>query len=285
MIFHENEYIGDRYVIGMSGGKDSTALALHMIHKEGIAKEDMEFVFMDTGWESDITYQYIDYLKNKLQINIITLSKNIKLHEQHKEVYKQIKDILGRDSVFVKLTLNQKHFATTHIQYCTRILKLDPLKEYYNSIDFEPINTIGIRKEESVKRSKYKEYEYHDALDCWSYRPILNYTLQDVIDIHCEYDVIPNNLYIKEHQHRVGCYPCIHSNKKELSTFNDKKRIQVIRILEKYLTTLKNKDVHFFRGGFVDDVLEWSKTSHGGKQFFLFNTIEKPCVKWGMCGI
>ncbi len=42
-------------IVSMSGGKDSTAMALLAIERD---TEDLEFVFADTGHEHEMTYEY-----------------------------------------------------------------------------------------------------------------------------------------------------------------------------------------------------------------------------------
>jgi sulfur relay (sulfurtransferase) DsrC/TusE family protein len=63
--------------------------------------------------------------------------------------------------------------------------------------------------------------------------------------------------------------------------------IEVIRLLEDYVTKYRDKPCTFFKIRNIDEVLNWSKTAHGGKQYQLFNneTISPSCQKWGMCGI
>jgi 3'-phosphoadenosine 5'-phosphosulfate sulfotransferase (PAPS reductase)/FAD synthetase len=287
MIFKNNntEYIGDKYILGMSGGKDSTAMAIYMLFELEIPREQLEFVFMDTGWEAEITYKYLQYLEQTLDIQIIRLQADYKIKEEHQEIYNKIKNILGKDSNMVKQILNQRCFPSGRLQWCTKQLKIIPLKKYYDSVDFEPINTVGIRREESHKRSTYTEYEYNDFLDCWVYRPLIDMTTEDIINLHHKYNVLPNSLYIKNNQQRVGCYPCIRSNKKELANFKDEKIIEVITILEEYLTKQCKKPKTFFKGKNIKEVLEWARTSRGGKQFYLFNLTTPECKRWGMCGI
>lgn len=48
---------------GISGGKDSTALAIWMVKDSGYPRESLEFSFCDTGNESPVTYRYLDYLE------------------------------------------------------------------------------------------------------------------------------------------------------------------------------------------------------------------------------
>jgi len=59
-----------RHILNLSGGKDSTALALHM--RDTIP--DMEYVFCDTGEELRETYEYLDQVEAFLGKKIIRLN-------------------------------------------------------------------------------------------------------------------------------------------------------------------------------------------------------------------
>lgn len=59
-----------RHIMGLSGGKDSTALAV-LLHKE---IPEMEYFFCDTGKELQETYDYLDKVKARLGIKIKYLS-------------------------------------------------------------------------------------------------------------------------------------------------------------------------------------------------------------------
>ena len=59
-----------RHVLGLSGGKDSTALAI-LLHKE---IPEMEYFFCDTHKELQETYDYLDRIKARLGIKIHYLS-------------------------------------------------------------------------------------------------------------------------------------------------------------------------------------------------------------------
>ena len=59
--FEENEainYEDKLIVVSVSGGKDSTAMCLHLF-EQGYDKDDFVRVFADTGWESEETYRYL----------------------------------------------------------------------------------------------------------------------------------------------------------------------------------------------------------------------------------
>ena len=51
----------------MSGGKDSTAMALLARERE---VDNIRYVFADTGHEHAMTYEYLDYLEDALGIKI-----------------------------------------------------------------------------------------------------------------------------------------------------------------------------------------------------------------------
>ena len=48
-----------RHILGISGGKDSAALAIHLRDRV----PEMEYVFCDTGKELKETYEFIDKLE------------------------------------------------------------------------------------------------------------------------------------------------------------------------------------------------------------------------------
>ena len=57
-----------RHVLGLSGGKDSAALAVHM--SENYPEIPVEYYFTDTGYELSETYDYLDKLKTRLNKDI-----------------------------------------------------------------------------------------------------------------------------------------------------------------------------------------------------------------------
>jgi len=59
-----------RHILGLSGGKDSTALAI-LLHEE---IPDMEYFFCDTQKEFPETYDYLERIKAMLGITITYLS-------------------------------------------------------------------------------------------------------------------------------------------------------------------------------------------------------------------
>ena len=274
-------YIDARPIVaGISGGKDSTAMGLLL------REWDIPFraVFMDTGWEDERTQTYlIDVLEPLFgPIDRIRSSKY--------------------PGGMPDLIRAKKAFAWRLVRFCTEELKFKPIQAYLEAVsdeeDCEPINAVGIRRAESQARSAALEWEWNPDLDCEVWRPLVRWSTQDVIDIHTRHGVRPNPLYLKGAR-RVGCFPCIFSRKAEIRLVADlaPDRIATIRQLEAELTVARGSPRTYFHGRaaarsakgapapdiYIDEVVDWARTAHGGRQGLLFDVDEPGCVRWGLC--
>ena len=70
-----------RHILGLSGGKDSTALAIYMRDRV----PEMEYFFCDTGAELPETYEYLAKLEVYLGKKIVRLSGNGLTKSRHLE--------------------------------------------------------------------------------------------------------------------------------------------------------------------------------------------------------
>jgi len=274
---------GAMVVASVSGGKDSTALSLYLT-EQGI---EHRRVFADTGWEEPRTYEYLDYLRSVLG---------------------PIDTVQSEIGGMVDLIRQRQMFPSQRFRFCTSELKVIPIKKYLDALPVAPVSVVGIRAEESVSRSKMEEWEWSDAFDCWVWRPLINWSEQDVIDIHTRHGVLPNPLYLDINASRVGCFPCIYSKKKEIETFAKvaPEKVALIEKLEAEQTELagqrreakgldrEKKPRTFFQirppgakgqsmAVPIRDVVEWSQTGTGGRQTELFYDHSGGCVRWGLC--
>lgn len=274
------DYKNCQIVVSVSGGKDSSAMCLDLLEK-GYSQNDFIRVFADTGWEDQSTLGYLEYLEKTVG-KIERIQAKIKINEDYRKSIEKIESLLGFESPMIRHAYKYKFMSNPFHKWCTRILKINPFKDFFNSLDADPVNLVGIRKEESPRRSKMSEWEYNDLFDCWTHRPLIEWTEEQVIDIHHRFNLLPNSLYLNG-WNRVGCYPCIFSRKEEIKRISEE-RIQIIEILENDLQASffkpKNDQTTTIR-----QVVEWSKTARGGKQFQLFDTEKPTCSKWGLCGI
>tara|TARA_R110000824_G_scaffold35722_3_gene111690 strand:- start:1102 stop:2250 length:1149 start_codon:yes stop_codon:yes gene_type:complete len=283
-----------RPIVSVSGGKDSTAMCLHLMEM-GYTRDDFDRVFMDTGWEHASTYAYLDKLEETIG-PITRLKADIKVRDEHREHVAHFEERIGFESPMIRRMFLYTGFPSRVRKWCTKELKIQPLQKHLDSLDFEFVNLVGIRKEESPRRAKMQEWEYHDSWDCWVWRPLIDWKEKEVIDIHRRFSLVPNRLYLNGST-RVGCWPCISSRKKEIVQLGDE-RVSLIRDLEVLITELHRKKKgedelmstffqsplrHRFKVMAIDDVMSWSRTSRGGSQFEMFATEEPTCVRWGMC--
>lgn len=208
---------GRRVVASISGGKDSSAMSLYLTEL-GV---EHDRVHMPTGWEWDGFY---DYLRGELTRVIGPI------HEL--DVPLQMED----------LVLKKGMFPSKRRRFCTEELKVYPMKRYLTTLiadGFDVINTVGIRRTESEARSKMEEWEWSEGFDCEVWRPIVRWTIDEVVAIHQRHGLHPNPLYLLGAS-RVGCWPCIYARKSEIKLIADKDpaRIDRLRALEQHVDAL-----------------------------------------------
>lgn len=118
-----------RHVLGISGGKDSAALAIYM--KAKYTELELDFYSSDTGKELDETYQLIQNLEVYLgiKINILKAAENS-----------------SEDPFDHFLKMYGGFLPSSNARWCTKKLKLDPFEKYVGT---DPvISYVGIRGDE-----------------------------------------------------------------------------------------------------------------------------------------
>jgi 3'-phosphoadenosine 5'-phosphosulfate sulfotransferase (PAPS reductase)/FAD synthetase len=224
-----------KYIVNVSGGKDSTALLLYALNNLQVNKEDEVIpVFADTEWEHDDTYRYLEYLEEKLGLKII-----------------RIKNEIGG---MRELALHKKFMPNRLMRYCTSELKQKPFKKWIyenfvsKNIDF--INLVGVRREESRARANEESFKImretfnRKAFYIKTLQPIVYWSTEKVFQYIEENGLKPNPLYNQGYK-RVGCYPCIFANKAELQML-DGKYLARLRNLEKEVSEKIGKTAKFF---------------------------------------
>lgn len=116
-----------RHIVSLSGGKDSTALAIYLRGKI----PQVEYVFCDTHKELPETYEYIDKLEAFLQHKIVRLNPT-----------------RGFDHW---LDMHGGMLPSQRVRWCTEQLKIKPFEEYVGRD--RVWSYIGIRADE--QRSGY----------------------------------------------------------------------------------------------------------------------------------
>lgn len=112
-----------RHILCMSGGKDSTALALYMRDRV----QTMEYVFCDTDKELSETYEYLNRVEAFLGKKIIRLND--------KAGFDHWWEVFGG------------YLPSPQMRWCTKLLKLKPFEEFVG--DDPVISYVGIRADEN----------------------------------------------------------------------------------------------------------------------------------------
>ena len=111
-----------RHVLGLSGGKDSAALALYMKDKV----PNIEYFFCDTHKELPETYKFLYRLEARLGIALGCF------------LYIRI--------IYLRLAVHGGFLPSPTARWCTANLKIKPLEKFIG--DDETISYIGIRADE-----------------------------------------------------------------------------------------------------------------------------------------
>ena len=259
-----------RYIVSVSGGKDSVALWLWAI-RNGLQPVA---VYLDTGWEWSGHAAHLDML------------------EAHIGPLRRVQAA----ETLAEMTLRKGTFPSRIRKWCTTELKLKPfrqwLNEYRTTHDVDVVVLLGIRREESRARETALEHEWSEYYDCEVWRPIVDWTVEDVIAEHRRASIPMHPLYHLGAE-RVGCWPCVNASKTELALIGriDPGRITQVRALEQAIGQtmfVRDRRTEKRRQGddgpsvvpiSIDDVMAWAKTEFGGKKLALRRP-SMGCARW-----
>ena len=177
---------GTRHVLGISGGKDSAALAVYIKDNHPQVSEKMEYFFTDTGAELQEVYDTLDKLEAYLGTKIIRLGH-------------------GRDFNHM-LMMHDYSLPSARSRWCTRAMKLKPFEEFVG--DDPVISYVGIRADEN--REGYISHKQNiqavfPFTDDGVVRGDVFQILEDSIGIPAYY----------EWRSRSGCYFCFFQRQDE----------------------------------------------------------------------
>lgn len=189
-----------KHIVAYSTGKDSTALALWAA--ERFPASDIILLFDDTLWEHPSTYEYLGQMKER----IIPGAQFVRLVSSR---------FPGGMEELVQV---KKRVPSSKARFCTSALKVEPTIEFLRTIEDEYELYDGRRAQESASRAALPVREWSDDYDCWVNHPILHWTAEQCFEISKRYGIPNNPLYTKG-AGRVGCFPCVMINLRELKAF------------------------------------------------------------------
>ena len=168
-------------VVSFSGGRTSAYLCKLMI--EGFGRENVDFVYMDTGAEHPKTYEFIRNVNAEFKLNLVCLriefSDTLGVGNSYNEV--SIDNIKYDLNPFSEMMIK---YGSPYIggMFCTDRMKLTSFKKYcdnaYGKNNYE--TWLGIRSDEPNRLTSKKGIRYMaeitdaekgDVLDFWSEMP------------------------------------------------------------------------------------------------------------------
>lgn len=233
------------YVIKFSGGNDSIALVQWCVDK---GLRNMVAVYNNTGWASEYWPERI-----------------YKLNEWLKSKYIEFVE-LESEGMF-NLAMRKKSWPGLGSKFCTTYLKIVPYQKWVEEVDpdKDAVCLVGIRREESQRRSNWPEWIEESETDggrsLWS--PLVNFSSQerDELIYRAGWSPLPHR--------SQECYPCVFANKDDIKLLTSD-RVDEIEDMESAMGFTKNgKPRTFFRpkkrGGAVGirKVVDWANSDRG----------------------
>ena len=173
-----------RHILGLSGGKDSTALAIYMRDRV----PEMEYFFCDTGAELPETYEYLAKLEVYLGKKIIRLSSD-RTFDHWLKVYRGT-------------------LPSPQMRWCTKVLKIEPLEKWIGTD--KAVSYVGLRADEASRKGYMSTKQ-----NMMSVFPFIDdgLELRDIENLLTESGLGKPSYY--EWRSRSGCYFCFYQRKQE----------------------------------------------------------------------
>ena len=310
-----------KHVVSCSTGKDSVATLLCAL--ENCPKEHVIPIFCDTGNEHEAVYEHLAYLEQALDITIVRLKADFteqiankrnfiardqrtgrrngkKLRWSNKAKRRALAVLHPTGNPFLDLCLWKGRFPSRKAQFCTEELKRNMAVEFQLALvdqGFQVLSWQGVRRDESESRKNAKKSERIGG-GIWTFRPIVEWTALDTFAFAKERGIQPNPLYTAG-MGRVGCMPCINARKDELLQISKRfpEHIQRIAQWESLVAQGSKRGISTFFAApkmtnreaskqTIGVIVEWSKTTHGGKQYNLLGDLAEPTAcssAYGLC--
>lgn len=228
-----------------------------------------------------------------------------KLRWSNKSKRRALAFLMPTGNPYLDLCMWKGRFPSRKAQFCTEELKTNLAVTFQLDLadqGFTVVSWQGIRRDESLKRKDALMFE-RIAPSMYIYRPIVEWTAAMTFESIAAHGLVPNALY-KQGMGRVGCMPCINARKAEISEIAKRFPLHMkrIEIWEWYVMMCSKRQVATFfpaleiknflnkqqaaKDHGIWSVVEWAKTTRGGKQYDLLAEVEDTHAcssSYGLC--
>lgn len=135
---YSQQTVAVKHVIGLSGGKDSTALALRLMETE---PRDYEFICTPTGNELPVMQAHLAKLEGMLGKPLKRLGPGANVSTD----------------ALIDLIEQMQMLPNFRARWCTRILKIEPTIEYMAALPPGSVLYVGLRADEEERRGIFGE--------------------------------------------------------------------------------------------------------------------------------
>jgi 3'-phosphoadenosine 5'-phosphosulfate sulfotransferase (PAPS reductase)/FAD synthetase len=283
-----------KHIVGFSGGIDSQACARWVLNR--YPAEDVILTNSDAGGnEHPITTEFVRNYSATVHPVVMVTAIVRDIWETQSDRQGMAGMDLDAPLDFPTLMEIKQCPPSRKRQYCTSVLKLNPQRRWIRE-QFGPAGPYagmaytryaGTRRDESVNRRDTPYEEWDTFYDCQLFAPLMDWSKQMCFDYVKAHGESINPLYTMGFG-RVGCAPCINSNKGDIANWASRfpEMIDKVRSWEERtgLTFFMPIDRDGERNG-VDEVVQWANTKRGGRHVLLPVFQERPTCesRYGLC--
>lgn len=254
-----------RHILGLSGGKDSTALAIHIMNNYPEIHEKIEYFFTDTGEELPEIYDYLELVERYLgkKIQYIKADLGEKNRVEHRVSFAGEHD---ERSPFDQLLYDKfKGFLPApNARWCTRYLKIEPMEKWIG--EDHCISYIGIRADESRVGYNPKGKKNVNITGVYPFQ-------EDNIDIQGVFEILNNSVGIAGYykwKTRSGCTFCFYQRRVEFAIlyflypdlFEEAKKYEISHSDGRSYTWVKDKPLDYIKDNAKDIIKRYVKKQY-----------------------